>query len=86
MLLLRGLFQIQISMMVCSLFVLSTRLCWFCPLLSDLNRLFFLGYNNSLHQVLWNPFEDIVPRASVRSLVPTVPDVQNKEPKKKAVK
>lgn len=37
-------------------------------------------------EVLWNPFEDIVPRAPVRSLVPTVPDVQNKEPKKKAVK
>ncbi|KAL6215285.1 hypothetical protein ACLB2K_014716 [Fragaria x ananassa] len=37
-------------------------------------------------EVLWNPFDDIVPRASSRSLVQAADDTDNKETKKKAVK
>ncbi|XP_050364260.1 peptidyl-prolyl cis-trans isomerase CYP57 [Argentina anserina] len=37
-------------------------------------------------EVLWNPFDDIVPRAPSRSLVQPADDADNKEPKKKAVK
>lgn len=37
-------------------------------------------------KVLWNPFDDIVPRAPTKPVAPSTVDSDNKDTKKKAVK